>query len=74
MNYKINHKNIYRIDFIEEKCGLSFPQSVLFNITQISEDKVKELLNNGMYRFDERVIVVSQNQLKNLSDKGGDMI
>lgn len=69
MNYKINHKNIYRIDFIEKRCDLSIPQSVLFNITQISEDKVKELLNNGMYRFDERVIVVSQNQLKNLSDK-----
>ena len=69
MNYKINHKNIYSIDFIEERCGLSIPQSVLFNITQISEDKVKELLNNGMYRFDERVIVVSQNQLKNLADK-----
>lgn len=69
MNYKINHKNIYCIDFIEERCGLSIPQSVLFNITQISDDKVKELLNNGMYRFDERVIVVSQNQLKNLSDK-----
>ena len=69
MDYKINHKNIYRIDVIEESCGMFINKSVLFNITQISEDKVKELINNGMYEFDERVVTISQTQLKFLTDK-----
>ena len=43
--------------------------AVLFNCTQISEDEVLELVNNGMYEYDARIIVTTPEQVAFLNDK-----
>ncbi len=44
-NYVLNHKNIMRIDYLEDFVGIKIPKSILFNITQISEEEVIDLIN-----------------------------
>ena len=46
-NYVLNHKNIMRIDYLEDYVGIKIPKSILFNITQISEEEVIDLINTG---------------------------
>ena len=61
--------NIYRIDF-DEKCGgIWIPHSIIFNITQISEEEVKKLIRNGEWDEDNRVVELKPLQLKYLQDK-----
>lgn len=43
---------------------------VLFNETVIDVDSVNKLIDNGMYEYDSRVIVIDKQQLINLHDKG----
>lgn len=42
---------------------------VLFNQTQIDEKEVSKLIDNGMYEYDNRVVVLNSSQLKYLADK-----
>jgi hypothetical protein len=61
--------NIYRIDF-DEKCGnIWVPHSVIFNITQITEDEVKELIRTGDWDEDARLVELKPLQFKYLQDK-----
>ncbi len=68
-NYTFNAKNIMRIDYVEDYVGIKIPKSILFNITQISEKEVVELIKTSMVKYDNRVVVLTQKQLKNLADK-----
>ena len=68
-NYVLNHKNINRIDYLEDFVGIKIPKSILFNITQISEEEVIELINTGMADYDDRIVVLTRKQLKFLTDK-----
>ena len=69
MDYILNHKNILRIDYVEDYAGIKIPKSILFNKTQISEDEVIELINKDMEEYDERIVILSKKQLKYLADK-----
>ena len=61
--------NIYRIDF-DEKCGgIWIPHSIIFNITQITEEEVKELIRSGVWDEDNRVVELKPLQFKYLQDK-----
>ena len=61
--------NIYRIDF-DEKCGgVWIPHSIIFNITQISEEEVKELIRSGEWDEDNRIVELRSAQFKYLQDK-----
>ena len=61
--------NIYRIDF-DEKCGgVWIPHSIIFNITQISEEEVKELIRSGAWDENPRVVELRPAQFKYLQDK-----
>lgn len=42
---------------------------VLFNKTQIDEKEVSKLIDNGMYEYDDRVVILNSNQLKYMGDK-----
>ena len=61
--------NIYKIDFEEECGGVKIPHTVIFNITQISEDEVKKLIRSDSWEYDNRVIDLRPKQLKYLHDK-----
>ena len=61
--------NIYRIDFKEEFGGVMIPHMVIFNITQISEEEVRELIKRGIWDEDMRVVKLKPLQLKYLQDK-----
>lgn len=61
--------NIYRIDF-DERCGCVWiPHSIIFNITQISEEEVKELIRSGEWDENPRVVELKPLQFKYLQDK-----
>lgn len=61
--------NIYRIDF-EEECGcVTIPHSIIFNITQISEDEVCELINYGIWEDCDKIVELRPKQIKYLQDK-----
>lgn len=61
--------NIYRIDF-EEKCGgIVMPHSVIFNITQISEEEVRNLITRGEWDEDARLVELKPLQFRYLQDK-----
>jgi hypothetical protein len=63
--------NIYRIDF-DEKCGsVWIPHSVIFNITQITEEEVKDLIKSGEWDEDARLVELKPLQFKYLQDKEG---
>ena len=61
--------NIYRIDFEEEFGGVVIPHMVIFNITQISEEEVRNLIKRGIWDEDARVVELKPLQLKYLQDK-----
>lgn len=65
----LTSKNIYRIDFEESFGGVVIPHSIIFNITQISEEEVRELINCGLWEDDDRVIELRPMQFKYLRDK-----
>jgi hypothetical protein len=61
--------NIYRIDF-EEECGtVRIPHSVIFNITQISEEEVHKLIVSGEWDEDARLVELKPLQFRYLQDK-----
>ena len=61
--------NIYRIDFDEKYGGVWIPHSIIFNITQISEEEVKELIRSGEWDEDNRIVELRPLQFKYLQDK-----
>lgn len=69
--------NVMRLDFSISICnsdgepvkGTGRNVSILWNETVISTDEVYELINNGMYEYDNRVIVTTPTQANNLRDK-----
>jgi hypothetical protein len=61
--------NIYRTDF-EEMCGcVTVPRTVIFNVTQISEEEVQRLIKRGEWDEDAILIEVKPLQLRLLQDK-----
>lgn len=70
-------KNVMRIDFSTSICdsdgepveGTGRDVSILWNETVISTDEVYKLINNGMYEYDNRVIVTTPTQADNLRSK-----
>lgn len=65
----ITSSNIYRIDFEESFGTIGIPHSVIFNITQISESEVKELIGSGSWEDDDRIIELRPKQIKYLADR-----
>ena len=61
--------NIYRIDFEESVGTIRIPHSVIFNITQISEEEVKELIRSSEWDEDDRIVELRPKQIKYLQDK-----
>lgn len=61
--------NIYKIDFEEECCGVKIPHTVIFNITQISEDEVYDLINYGIWEDCDKIVELGPKQLEYLADK-----
>lgn len=61
--------NICRIDFKEEYGTVQIPHSVIFNITQISEEKVRKLIMSGEWDEDARLVELKPLQFKYLQDK-----
>ena len=69
--------NVMRLDFSTRVCnsdgnpveGTGRDVSILWNETVISTDEVYELINNGMYEYDSRVIVTTPTQANNLRTK-----
>lgn len=70
-------KNVTRLDFSTSICnsdgepvkGTERNVSILWNETVISTDEVYELIDNGMYEYDNRVIVTTPTQANNLRTK-----
>ena len=70
-------KNVMRIDFETRICnsdgkpvdGTGRDVSILWNKTVISTDEVYELINNGMYEYDSRVVVTTPKQADNLRSR-----
>ena len=70
-------KNVMRIDFETRICdsdgkpvdGTGRDVSILWNKTVISTDEVYELINNGMYEYDNRVVVTTPKQADNLRSR-----
>jgi hypothetical protein len=70
-------KNVMRLDFSTSICnsdgeavqGTGRDVSILWNETVISTDEVYELINNGMYEYDSRVVVTTPTQANNLRTK-----
>lgn len=73
-------KNVMRLDFSTRACnsdgdpvkGTGRDVSILWNETVISTDEVYELINGGMYEYDNRVIVITPTQANNLRTKKED--
>lgn len=61
--------NIYRIDFEEAYGCVIVPKTVIFNVTQISEEEVRNAINNGIWEEEPRIIEIHPKQLKYLQDK-----
>lgn len=70
-------KNVMRIDFEtgiansdgELVEGTERAVCILYNKTVITDDEVQELINSGMYEYDNRVIVTTPTQADNLRSK-----
>ena len=69
--------NVMRIDF---KTGIANSDgklvdgterdvTILFNKTVITEDVVRELIDSGMYEYDNRIIVTTPRRADNLRSK-----
>ena len=65
----LNAKNIMRIDFVSSIGNVEFPYTILYNQTRISEEHVIELIKNGTWEFDDRLIRIPTSQMKCLEDK-----
>jgi hypothetical protein len=65
----LTSSNIYRIDFEEDFGCVAVPRTVIFNVTQISEEEVKNAINNSIWEEDPRIIAIHPKQLKYLQDK-----
>lgn len=65
----LTSSNIYRIDFEESFGSVKIPHSVIFNITQISEEEVKVLIKNGDWDEDARLVELKPLQFRYLQDK-----
>lgn len=63
--------NIYRIDFEEDYGGVKIKHTVIYNITQISEEEVQRLIKRGEWDEDVRLVEVKPLQLRFLQDKEG---
>lgn len=50
-------------EFIE---GMTEGVTILFNITVISAEEVRELIGSGMYEYDNRIVVTTPIQADNL--------
>lgn len=61
--------NINCIHFEEEFGGITIPHLVIFNITQISQDEVYDLINYGIWEDCDKVVELRPSQLKYLQDK-----
>ena len=61
--------NIYRMDFKESVGTIVIPHSVIFNITQISEEEVRRLITSGEWDEDARLVELKPLQFKYLQDK-----
>lgn len=62
--------NIYRIDFQEQwSDNIIIPHTLIFNITQISEEEVDNIIKTGTWDQDNRVIVIKPMQIEYLQDK-----
>jgi hypothetical protein len=65
----LSSDNIYRIDFEESFGEIRVPHSVIFNITQISEEEVRKLITSGLWDEDARLIELKPLQFRYLQDK-----
>lgn len=61
--------NICRIDFEESYGGVKIPHTVIFNITQISENEVYDLIDHGTWEECDKIIELRPKQIKYLQDK-----
>ena len=61
--------NIYRTDFEEDYGGVKIKHTVIYNITQISEEEVHKLIKRGEWDEDVRLVEVKPLQLKFLQDR-----
>ena len=65
----LTSSNIYRIDFEESVGTIRIPHSVIFNITQISEEEVRQLIASGEWDEDARLVELKPLQFRYLQDK-----
>ena len=49
--------------------GTERERNLIFNCTQISEDEVRQLINDDAWELDDRIVSVCSSQLKYLFDK-----
>lgn len=61
--------NIYRIDFKEQFGVHQLSHTVIFNITQISEEEVQQLIQEGKWEEDARIIELNPLQFHFIQDK-----
>ena len=69
--------NVMRVDFEVGICnsdgemtnGFTEKVCVLFNRTVIAEDEVVELVNSGMYLYDNRIVITTPTRANNLKGK-----
>lgn len=69
--------NVMRLDFSVNTCnsdgepieGTERDISILWNKTVISTDEVYELINNGEYEYDNRIVVTTPTRADNLKTK-----
>ena len=65
----LTSSNIYRIDFEEFVGTIQIPHSVIFNVTQISEEEVRNLIVSGEWDEDARLVELKPLQFRYLQDK-----
>lgn len=64
----ITSSNLHEICFHEEFGSVHIPHVVWFNTTQISVDEAEELVYSGEWESDDRLIKLTQKQIKYLQD------
>lgn len=70
-------KNVMRIDFSTRICnsdgepveGTGRDVTILFNKTVITGDEMEELIDSGMYEYDNRIIVTTPRRADNLRSR-----
>lgn len=65
----LTSENIYRIDFEESYRCIKVPRTVIFNGTQITEEEVRNAINNGIWEEEPRIVSIHPKQIKYLQDK-----